>query len=82
MAEKSGRKPRKPRKRGPSVKSVARKATQQSNIEGRARRDLRSKMVSLESRMTVLERLLETLNTPARQQIMDDIRTLIDGEEE
>ncbi len=72
MANKGGRKPRKPRSES------ARMSTQRANTEGKARRDLRAKYVALESRMTLLERLVESINTPMAQSIADEARTVRD----
>ncbi len=69
------RAPRKPRgKRAPRAQT-ARKATQQANESGASRRAVRGRLVALEARMTVLERLLGSINTPKAQAWADQVLT-------
>ncbi len=62
----SGRKPRAPR-----APRAPRKAAQQSRNAQESRRLMKRRIIALESRMTVLERLLESINTPEAQAYAD-----------
>lgn len=77
-----GRKPRKRR-----AAPVDRKATQRANRAETSRGLLKKRIIALESRMVVLERLVGSINTPMAQAVADDAIEYLDlnhayGEEE
>ncbi len=57
-----GRKPRKPR-----AKNSSRKSTAEANKSADGKLRMKMRIVELESRMVVLERLVESINSPALQ---------------
>ncbi len=69
---------RKPRRRAPRSQT-ARKAALEAGTASKARGLIKRRMVALESRMTVLERLLDSLNSPGLQAIADSARELGDS---
>ncbi len=62
---KMARKARQPR--STKATAMARKSSQRLNKASESRRLMKMRIVELETRLTVLERLVESINTPALQ---------------
>lgn len=73
------KKPRKPR--APRVQS-ARKGTAASNASGKANRAIRARLVALESRMVLLERLVWSHHDVVSLDLADQVLTEVHSEEE
>ncbi len=65
---------RKPRRRAPRSQT-ARKAALEAGSASKARGLIKRRMASLEARMAILERFLESINSPEAQAYADDMVT-------